>query len=137
MNKIIGVTVGTPTSPRKMEQEIKPVKTVNGVAPDESGNVEVAGVNGGYTTLTETLRSTSWLNDGASLTSRVNYVSQTPIVTADDVVICSVIPNAEMEKEVIRCGVRCTEQGRNYLVFTAINQEKPTIDIDMNILVMR
>ena len=41
MNKIIGVTVGTPTSPFKMEQEIKPVKTVNGVEPDENGNVVV------------------------------------------------------------------------------------------------
>lgn len=41
MSKIIGVTAGTPTSPAKMEQELKPVKTVNGVAPDESGNVVV------------------------------------------------------------------------------------------------
>lgn len=41
MSRIIGVTVGTPTSPAKMEQELKPVKTVNGVAPDESGNVGV------------------------------------------------------------------------------------------------
>ena len=43
MSKIIGVTVGTPTSPSKMEEELKPVKTVNGVAPDENGNVNVAG----------------------------------------------------------------------------------------------
>lgn len=41
MSKIIGVTVGTPTSPFKMEQEIKPVKTINGVVPDANGNVEV------------------------------------------------------------------------------------------------
>ena len=44
--KIIGVTVGTPISPRKIEDEIKPVKTVNGNAPDENGNVEVMGNNG-------------------------------------------------------------------------------------------
>lgn len=43
MSKIIGVTVGTPTSPQKMEQEINPVKSVNGVLPDENGNVEVKG----------------------------------------------------------------------------------------------
>lgn len=43
MSKIIGVTVGTPTSPKKIEEELKPVKTVNGVAPDENGNVEVGG----------------------------------------------------------------------------------------------
>lgn len=47
MNKIIGVTVGTPTSPAKMEQELKPVKTVNGAAPDENGNVEIAVGSGG------------------------------------------------------------------------------------------
>ena len=41
--KIIGVTVGTPTSPEKMAQEIKPVKSVNGTAPDAAGNVVVAG----------------------------------------------------------------------------------------------
>lgn len=44
MSAIIGVTVGTPTSPQKIEKEIKPVKTVNGVEPDENGNVEVKGV---------------------------------------------------------------------------------------------
>lgn len=41
MSKIIGATVGTPTSPAKMELELNPVKTVNGIAPDENGNVEV------------------------------------------------------------------------------------------------
>ncbi len=39
--KIIGNTVGTPTSPSKMEKDIKPVKTVNGQAPDENGNVDL------------------------------------------------------------------------------------------------
>lgn len=39
--KIIGATVGTPTSPKKIEDEIKPVKTVNGKEPDENGNIEV------------------------------------------------------------------------------------------------
>lgn len=46
MSKIIGVTVGTPTSPSKMEEALKPVKTVNGVSPDENGNVNVAGGSG-------------------------------------------------------------------------------------------
>lgn len=41
--KIIGVTVGTPISPKKIEDKINPVKTVNGKAPDENGNVEVEG----------------------------------------------------------------------------------------------
>ena len=39
--KIIGVTVGTPLSPSKIENELKPIKTVNGEAPDENGNVTV------------------------------------------------------------------------------------------------
>lgn len=56
MSKIIGVTVGTPTSPKKIEEELKPVKTVNGVAPDENGNVEVGGASGVYV-----------LSDGESL----------------------------------------------------------------------
>lgn len=48
--KIIGVTVGTPISPAVIEEELRPVKTVNGVAPDESGNVEVdSGGNFDYT----------------------------------------------------------------------------------------
>lgn len=41
MSKIIGVTVGTTTSPAKIEQELRPVKTVNGVAPDANGNVVI------------------------------------------------------------------------------------------------
>lgn len=45
-NKIIGVTVGTPISPARIDRVIKPVKTVNGVAPDENGNVEVKASGG-------------------------------------------------------------------------------------------
>ena len=41
MSKIIGVTVGTPLSPAKIAEKLKPVKTVNGVEPDENGNVYV------------------------------------------------------------------------------------------------
>ncbi len=44
--KIIGVTVGTPISPKAIERKLKPVKTVNGVEPDENGNVDVAGNDG-------------------------------------------------------------------------------------------
>lgn len=39
MSKIIGATVGTPTSISKIEQELKPVKTVNGIAPDTKGDI--------------------------------------------------------------------------------------------------
>lgn len=50
--KIIGVTVGTTMSPSKLENTLKVVKTVNGVAPDGNGNVGVNGlkeVNNGST----------------------------------------------------------------------------------------
>ena len=39
--KIIGVTVGTPISPSKIEEKINPIKTINNVAPDENGNVQL------------------------------------------------------------------------------------------------
>lgn len=39
--KIVGATVGTPLSPKKVEEELRPVKTVNGVSPDENGNVKI------------------------------------------------------------------------------------------------
>lgn len=39
--KIIGVTVGTPISARKIEDDLKPVKTVNGKAPDVNGNINI------------------------------------------------------------------------------------------------
>lgn len=57
MSKIIGVTVGTPTSPSKMEEVLKPVKTVNGIEPDENGNVVVDGAGGEsyYSTTREVL----------------------------------------------------------------------------------
>lgn len=40
--KIIGVTVGTTLSPQKMKEKLNPVLSVNGVKPDELGNVESA-----------------------------------------------------------------------------------------------
>ena len=70
MSKIIGVTVGTPTSPSKMEQELKPVKTVNGVAPDANGNVETGNTiyysketsvsQGGQKRITKSSTVTGW-----------------------------------------------------------------------------
>lgn len=46
IKKIIGATVGTPISPSKIADKLKPVKTVNGKEPDANGNVEVVGNNG-------------------------------------------------------------------------------------------
>lgn len=40
--KIIGVTVGTTTSPSRIAADLNPVKTVNGMEPDDDGNVGVA-----------------------------------------------------------------------------------------------
>lgn len=39
--KIIGATVGTPISPKTIRDKLKPVQSVNGVKPDENGNVKV------------------------------------------------------------------------------------------------
>lgn len=69
--KIIGVTVGTPISPAKMKKELRPVQTVNSVAPDENGNVDVAGGSGGgtgdsgatFTPAVDENGNLSWTND--------------------------------------------------------------------------
>ena len=53
MSGIIGVTVGTPTSPAKMKEEINPVLMVNGTKPDATGNVNVSGGGGGGDPLLE------------------------------------------------------------------------------------
>ena len=45
--KIIGVTVGTPISPTKISETIKPVKSINGVLPDAAGNVVMSGSGSG------------------------------------------------------------------------------------------
>lgn len=42
--KIVGVTVGTPMNPQRIAEKIEGkygVKTVNGIKPDENGNVEI------------------------------------------------------------------------------------------------
>jgi hypothetical protein len=41
MSKIIGVTVGTTISPKKLKEDLKPVLSVNSAKPDENGNVEI------------------------------------------------------------------------------------------------
>ena len=48
MSKIIGVTVGTPISTKKIGEKLNPVKTVNGIAPDANGNVKVNVHDGSY-----------------------------------------------------------------------------------------
>jgi hypothetical protein len=54
MSKIIGVTVGTPTSPKAMADKLKPVTSVNGVKPDDNGNVKLPSYNGGYEVIPNT-----------------------------------------------------------------------------------
>lgn len=46
MSKIYGIPVTTPFNPEKLKPDSPLVKTVNGIAPDENGNVEVEGNNG-------------------------------------------------------------------------------------------
>lgn len=42
--KIIGVTVGTTISPKSIREKLNPVMSINGVSPDENGNIEVQGI---------------------------------------------------------------------------------------------
>jgi hypothetical protein len=53
MSGIIGVTVGTPTSIERIDNVLKPIKTVNHKTPDENGNVniEVSGGGGAVTSV--------------------------------------------------------------------------------------
>lgn len=41
MNKVIGITVGTPISKEKIKEISGEVKTVNGVKPDDNGDVKI------------------------------------------------------------------------------------------------
>lgn len=54
MSKIIGATVGTPISPERLHDKLNFVKTINNMAPDENGNVEIE-VSGGNVDLDTTL----------------------------------------------------------------------------------
>lgn len=91
---------------------------------------------GGQSTKAETvtLSAGSWSAD--ETTGAIQYKVKFEGVTADSTVICSPVPNLDMENEVANCMVRCIEQGDGYLVFESLNGTAPTIDIDMNILVV-
>lgn len=41
MSKVIGITVGTPISKEKIKEISGEVKTVNGVKPDDNGDVKI------------------------------------------------------------------------------------------------
>ena len=78
--KIRGNTVGTPTSPAKMEKELKPVKTVNGQEPDEQGNVVVGGGSAELPTVTAIDLSNF---ENGSFTETAGGVTITHTVTFD------------------------------------------------------
>ena len=80
--KIIGVTVGTPIGPETMREKMKAVKTVNGVKPDENGNVNVASVGGGVDFKTD---STLKLENGVlsvNTTDQMEQDNTLPITSA-------------------------------------------------------
>ena len=45
MSRVIGVTVGTPLSPKMIREKLKPVTSVNGAEADENGNVTIDGAS--------------------------------------------------------------------------------------------
>lgn len=46
--KIVGVTVTTPMSTRKIAKELRPVKTINGIEPDENGDIKMTAGGGEF-----------------------------------------------------------------------------------------
>ena len=69
MSKIIGVTVGTPMSPRAIKDKLNLITSINGIQADENGNVEIeANSSGGaeiryYTNLANAIAD---LNEGGN-----------------------------------------------------------------------
>ena len=78
MSRIIGVTVGTPISTQKIERDLKPVKTINGVAPDENGNVNVSG--SGLYTLYVTHNGTDFRSDMTYGEVREAIIEEFPVL---------------------------------------------------------
>lgn len=72
MSTIIGVPVGTPLNPEKIREKIAPVTSVNGVKPDENGNVVIIGGSGGSFTTDATLK----LEDGILSVNTTNEMEQ-------------------------------------------------------------
>lgn len=115
--KIIGVTVGTTISPSKMaskvEEKINPVKTVNGKAPDENGNVEVdvkiAEANG-YKIVTS-------LNT-------IDYKLTISLVDGSDKVVSSSLVDFPLESVVVG-----GDEKDGIVTLTLQNGEKITFDI--------
>lgn len=77
MSKIIGVTVGTPLSTAKIREKINPVTSVNGIEPDEAGNVNVS-VGGGGT------GGTYDIGQGLKVEKGVLSVNTTDVVEANN-----------------------------------------------------
>lgn len=46
--KIIGVTVGTTMNPQTLKEKLNPVTSINGMKPDENGNVKLPSYDGEY-----------------------------------------------------------------------------------------
>ena len=83
MSKIIGVTVGTNISPSKMKEEICPVLSVNGVKPDENGNVEIATYNGEYQVKPRINEDIDLLTAGTFMDGNIK-VEKIPITTVSN-----------------------------------------------------
>jgi hypothetical protein len=166
MSKIIGATVGTPVSPSKIEREIKPVKTVNGVAPDANGNVNVAGGNGsGLPEVTEAdngkipmVVGGQWEN--VEFPAGTRYDSVSVIVSPADWLnngsqihaVWSGLPSSvddcdvdvslrasstkEQFEEAARCGVYVSAAGGRQLTFTAL-YDIPTLVLIFDIRITK
>ena len=95
---------------------------------DPVGNSTPAGTGSYLKARSAILRSSNWTNQRQSVS--VNGVTA-------DATSCHVIasPAPAYHDAYAEAGIRCVEQGDNTLVFAAASA--PTMDIDINILIMR
>lgn len=96
MSKIIGITVGTPISPKLLKEKLNPVTSVNGIAPDENGNVQVEipeGTGGGVAFETdETLK----LENGILSVNTTNDMEQDNTLPITSAGVYATVGNIEV-----------------------------------------
>ena len=119
------------------------VISVNGISPDDSGDVKFTGAKGKYlgftaentlgavdlpsasTTASVTLTAAGW-------SSGTQTVSVAGLAASDSVIVA---PAPASRDAYINSDVRCTAQGEAQLTFTAAST--PTVDVTVNVIVLK
>lgn len=87
--RIIGVTVGTPQSPQSLKEKLNLITSINGVKPDENGNVKIDDIAVTDEQITQAVNEYleenpipgGSINITASIQNNVLVIEQTTIVT--------------------------------------------------------